>query len=231
MSRCMLVLALIASASVGCAEGPLWRTGRYAPWIRKRWQEENQIALSLDAKRDAIRDLGQAAARTNQSDSEQAVGRLAEILREDDLPLARIEAAMALGRSQHPRSVAALSEGIVDGNPEVRVAVCTALAKSEQVDAIEVLARALNSDTDRNVQLAAARGLGEFEDMRAVQALVSASDQRSPALQVRIVESLQSASGEDFGNDMDRWRAFAAGEIPASSPSSRMTRWLSSPWR
>lgn len=231
MTRWMLLLAALLMATSGCAEGPWWRTGHYAPWIRKRWQDENQIALSLDAKRAAIRDLGEAASRTKQLESEQAVGRLAEIMREDDLPLARIEAARALGRSKHPRSVAALSEGLTDTNTEVRIAVCAALADSQQPEAIDALAQVLNSDTERDVQLAAARGLGEFEDMGAVQALAAALDQRSPALQVRLVESLQKSSGEDFGTDIDRWRAFANGEIPPSTSSERFARWLSSPWR
>ncbi|MCA9105772.1 MAG: HEAT repeat domain-containing protein [Planctomycetales bacterium] len=231
MNRRILLLGALTLAMVGCAEGPLWRTGRYAPWVRSKWQEENQIALSLEAKRSTIRSLGRAAARTQHLESEQAVGRLAEILREDDSSLARIEAARALGRSRHPRAVAALAEGMQDSDPEVRIAVCAALADTQAADAINQLAMVLNSDTDRDVQLAAARGLGEFKDETAVQALVGSLDERSPALQYRVVESLRSATGEDFGSDADRWRAYANGEIPGSSPSTRFARWITNPWK
>jgi len=232
MNRSILSLvgALILT-SVGCAEGPMWRLGRYNPWVVKKWEAENEYALSLDAKRTTIRSLGRSASRLDRLDSEQSVARLSEILREDDLPLARIEAARALGQCRHDRAVAALVGGLQDEEKEVRIAVCTALAETGSEKAISPLATSLGSETEASVRLAAARGLGEFRNPAAVQALVTVLDDRSPALQYRAIESLRKSSGEDFGGDVDQWRAFARGDVPASAPQSRFARMLTSPWR
>ena len=43
---CLMLLALIG-ATVGCAEGPLWRLGQLSPWAREKWAAEEKIADTL----------------------------------------------------------------------------------------------------------------------------------------------------------------------------------------
>ncbi|HAN97182.1 MAG TPA: hypothetical protein DCQ98_07020 [Planctomycetaceae bacterium] len=229
--RMMSLVGLLIATSVGCAEGPFWRLGRYNPWVVKKWEEENRFALSLDAKRATIRSLGRSAAKIDRLDSEQSVARLSEILHEDDQPLARIEAARVLGECGHPRAVAALETGLRDEDIEVRIAVCTALGKTGSPDAVPLLAATLQGETESSVRLAAARGLGKFDDPGAMQALVAVLDDRSPAIQYRAIESLRDSTGQDFGPDIERWQAYARGELPAAAPQSRFARLLEFPWK
>lgn len=231
MSRFLPILTLLIVVASGCAEGPFWRMGRYNPWVLKRWREEEKFATSLDAKRQSIRALGKAAADLDRLDSEQSVAELAEILREDNTPLARIEAARALGMSRHPRAVAALGVGLTDAEAEVRIAICSALGELEDPAAINVLARTLGQDTDADVRLAATRALGRYRDPAAVRALAVALDDRSPALQYRAMESLRTASGQNFGADLERWQAYAKSENPTIESRSQLAGWWEDVWR
>ena len=47
---CTLSLATLLLLA-GCAEGPLWRSGKLNPWARNQWAEEARIADTLFVKK------------------------------------------------------------------------------------------------------------------------------------------------------------------------------------
>ena len=187
--------------------------GHLNPWVVKRWEQENQYAMTLHTKRANIRSLGSRAQGKDDEAAEAAIASLARILTEEDLPLARIEAARALGQTPRPSAAAALGQAMSDSEAEVRIAACDALGKQAQSASIPVLQNVINSDTENDVRLAAARALGNIEDPAAVKALALALEDRSPALQYRAVESLKQITGENFEGDVDQWRSYVQGDV------------------
>jgi len=119
--------------------------------------------------------------------------------------------------------------GLKDPDANVRVTACEALGRRKGPVAVEGLAETLKSDLDKDVRLAAVRALGETKDPAAREALGVALDDPDPAMQYRAVMSLRLVTGQNFGNDVARWKAYVKGEpAPAAKPVSIANRLF--PW-
>jgi HEAT repeat protein len=77
-----------------------------------------------------------------------------------------------------------------------------------------MLGGVLTGDIDKDVRLAAARALGHTKHPTAVAALGDVLEDDDPAMQVRAVKSLRKITGEDLGNDVNRWRQYVKRELP-----------------
>jgi HEAT repeat protein len=61
-----------------------------------------------------------------------------------------------------------------------------------------------------DVRLRALRELGELGDKEAVPVLAKALEDSDPAVQYRAVGALKKVSGRDLGDDVNKWREWAA---------------------
>lgn len=218
--RFLLLCSLALPALSGCAELGLQAMN---PWVQRRWaQEEKQYGKTLLSRAEEIRDLRRQASRLSPSEREQASQNLVAILKnEKNVPL-RIEATKALGAFATPAATAALRAAQADGNSKIRIAACQAWEQRGDGEAVNSLAAIIGSDTDVDVRLAAARGLGKFQNPTAVRALGTAlDDSNNPQLQYRAVESLKTASGRDYGSNLTAWRQYAQGEDPGPQQNVR----------
>ena len=86
------------------------------------------------------------------------------------------------------------------------------LASISRISRIVKLCR--GSDTDVDVRLAATRALGNYQGLRAVEALSFALDDPNPALQIRATESLARATGESIGRDVQAWQRYVKQVVP-----------------
>jgi HEAT repeat protein len=87
-----------------------------------------------------------------------------------------------------------------------------------------MLGEALASDTSVDVRIAATKALGEMRDPQAVPMIAVALEDPDPALQLRGVEAMRLASGQDLGNDVNQWRQFARNSSPAQADESLAER-------
>jgi len=108
--------------------------------------------------------------------------RIAELLREDDEPLVRREAARALQRLHNERVVDAL-----------------------------IAATDAQREEDIDVRASAARALGQYPDRRVVQALIAALSDRRLIVNREARTSLRILTGEDFGYDPAEWIVWTEG--------------------
>jgi HEAT repeat protein len=163
---------------------------------------------------DMLRKLGQKAAWAEPAERETISADLAAAYQGEEDPLIRAELVHAIGgyRTRSAASVLELAMG--DSDSDVRLAACEALGKSRNPEAIGMLAAALSSDMDVDVRMAAAKALGETGDSASVEPLGRLLEERDPALQHQAVASLRKCSGEDLGNDVNRWRQYVHGETP-----------------
>lgn len=194
----------------GCAEGPLWRMGRYTPWAQNHWAEEEKIADTLfTQKRDMVAKVDAAAGAPVERQQEVA-HELSEIARRSPVLLLRLHAVNQLGRLKCPAAVDALANAAQDSNSDVRLAAIKAFGKLPASTAIPNLQRLVGSDTNIDVRLAATRALGKFPVSRSVSAIGLALNDPDPALQLRAAESLEAVTGESFGRDIPAWQQYVS---------------------
>jgi HEAT repeat protein len=203
-------LLLLAAFAPGCSAND-WFTRPSWAWFGEK--EESPVATRADR----IQDLRQLAKRLPGSDAakrEQVALELGKTIRDESDPLVRAQILRTIALCQTPVSDAVLRAGVQDSDARVRIAACDGLARRGGTEAVSVLGGVLTSDTNIDVRIAAARGLGELKDPGAVDALAIALDDTNPALQYRAVKSLEQSTGRNYGNDVEAWRQFAKGQTP-----------------
>ena len=163
---------------------------------------------------DTLRKLGRKAARAEPAEQQTISADLAAIYDREEDPLIRAEIVHAMGGYPTESATSVLELAMGDSDSDVRLAACEALGKRRAPEAVGMLTTALSSDMDIDVRMAAARALGETGDSAAVAPLGRILEERDPALQHQGVMSLRKCSGEDLGNDANRWRQYVRGETP-----------------
>jgi len=129
----------------------------------------------------------------------------------------RAEIIHVLGNLSGPTADALLRAATEDPSREVRMAACRAWGGRGGDIGAAVLSQVLTGDEDPDVRLAAIDALGQCRDPAAVAALGPALENRDPAMQYRAVLALKDLTGKDLGNDVDRWRQYVQGEVPAET--------------
>ena len=207
-----IIFALIAIGLFsGCAEGPLWRMGKYTPWAQNHWAEEEKIADTLfTQKREMVAKVDAAVGAPVEKQQEVAY-ELSEVARRSPVLLLRLHAVNQLGRLKSPAAADALANAAQDSNSDVCLAAIKAFEKLPAGTAIPNLQRMVGSDTNIDVRLAATRALGNFPVSQAASAIGLALNDPDPALQLRAAESLQAVTGESFGRDIPAWQEYVAG--------------------
>lgn len=97
-----------------------------------------------------------------------------------------------------------------DPDPRVRMAACSAWSRRGGPEAVRLIAARYQTDSEIDVRLRALRELGALGDKEAIPVLARALEDADPAVQYRAVAALKKVSGRDLGNDVNRWREWAA---------------------
>ena len=148
-------------------------------------------------------------------DQERAARILAELVKNHQVLLMRIEATRLLGELDAPSVEGALRLAARDPDSDVRLTAVSALKKRKGPAALQTLQEMIGSDTDLDVRLSATRALGEFKGQPVEQALSLALIDRNPALQARAVEALEQATGRSLGGNVGEWQKQVAATSPA----------------
>ena len=206
-----IIFALIAiGLFAGCAEGPLWRMGKYSPWAQNHWAEEEKIADTLFKQKQVMSAKVDAVIGAPVEQQQQIASELSEIATRNPVLLLRLHAVNQLGRLKCPAAVDALANASLDSNFDVRLAAIKSFEKLPASAAIPNLQQLVESDSNIDVRLAATRALGKFPGSRAVSAISLALNDSDPALQLRAAESLQAVTGESYGRDIPAWQDYVS---------------------
>ncbi|MBN1810234.1 MAG: HEAT repeat domain-containing protein [Anaerolineae bacterium] len=144
----------------------------------------------------------------------------------DEAVCVREAAAEALGEVEPEEGVVpALAQALGDTDEDVREAAAEALEAigPQAVEAVPALIQALK-DRSSSVRCAAARALGEIGPgaREAVPALIQALGDESSLVRQAAAEALRAITGQDFGEDAERWRQWweaHQSETPVPPPS------------
>lgn len=109
-----------------------------------------------------------------------------------------------------PEAVAICKGALQDPDEVVRMEACSVWARRGGPEAVSLLAARSTTDTELDVRLRALRMLGELGDERAIPVLAKALEDPDPAVQYRAVGALKQVSGRDLGDDVNKWREWAA---------------------
>jgi hypothetical protein len=214
-----LAVGLIHQLS-GCAEGPLWRAGKYNPWVRSQWAEEEKIADTLFTRKRRMENVVAQATNASIDVQEQAALALSDIIFRDKVLLMRLHAVKLLGQLNSPTAVETLAKASKDNDKEIRLAAITAWKKVSPDSAVPQLQEIIGSDTDIDVRLAATEALGNFPGRSSVEALSLSLNDRDPALQVRAAESLQRVTGEPLGRNIVAWQQYVGNNVSVMPEST-----------
>ena len=211
--------ALLAALLSGCAASDT-KLSNFAFWNRASEPTVRTRADQLEELRQLAKDLPSADAARQ----EQATLDLAQAIRNERDPILRAQMLRTISVCSTSGASRMILAGINDSDAMVRVAACEALGRRGGPDSVTALAKTLGSDTDVDVRIAAAKGLGDTRDKTAVKHLSVALEDPNPALQLRGVRSLEKVTGKDYGDDVNAWRTFVQGGTPEVREQSIASR-------
>lgn len=169
-----------------------------------------------------LKKLASEATKSDQQTRHRVVEKLVTGIRSETDSLIRAETIRTLGNYPDPVADPVLKAALNDPDADVRIAACEAWGKRGDAQAAGLLAPMLSSDVNQDVRLAAARALGKIKDPQALTALGDALTDSDPAMQYRAVLSLKENTGQDLGNNVDRWRQYVQEKHPQPTQPSSM---------
>ncbi len=187
----------------GCAEMPAW-----VPFQPPRTDDLPGV-VTPGQKNAQLRKLRMDAEEVGPEMKSKTVAYLSDwVWREKDSQI-RGEIIRTVGEYNIPEASNFLKAALSDLDPDVRIAACHAWGKRNDPNASKYLAETLRSDRDKDVRFAAIRALGNTHDQQAIQALSEMLAEKDPAMQYYAVNSLRNVTGQDLGNDVDKWQQYA----------------------
>lgn len=218
--RCSAASLGLACLLTGCADGP-FGLARYNPVLVDEWKQDDKYGVSFHQRLEEMQEWEAAAASYDAGRQQEISRQLHEVIRSEGNTTLVAQAVRTQAAFPTEAALESLRGAMGHPQADVRVAACRAWGRRGGPEAEETLARVLNSDTDADVRMEAARELRRFRSPTSVQALGLALDDTNPALQHRCVESLKEVTGRNYGNDVGAWREYvASGQArPADAPS------------
>ena len=186
----------------------MWRSGKYAPWVRSKWSEESKIADTLFIRKQRMTESVDRVINAPVEQQQAVAEELSEIVHRDPVLLLRLHGVKLCSQLSCPAAIQTLEDASRDYNADIRIAAIKAWEKKPAESALPQLQEIIGSDTNVDVRLAATRAIGSFSGRQAVEALSLALNDPDPALQIRATESLQSATGEPLGRDVLAWQDY-----------------------
>ena len=153
----------------------MWRAGKYSPWARSQWAEEEKIADTMFKRRREMNESVAAVVNGPVAEQQRVAESLAEVLHRDPVLLLRLYSVNQLGKLNCPAAIDALEDASRDPNPDLRVAAIKAWQNLPAETAIPQLQEMIGSDTNDDVRLAATKALGNFQGEQAIAAIALAS--------------------------------------------------------
>lgn len=199
-----LLLAAFSLPLAGC------KTWKKLTASEKTLAEERKYGPTADQRIDELAAEAKKAKAGPHADQVEFTRKLAEeMLAEHD---ARVRCVIleTVADFDTPAAKAICTGALEDPDERVRMAACTAWRKRGGAEAVELLAARYRSDREIDVRLRALRELGELRDKEAVPVLAKALEDSDPAVQYRAVGALKKVSGRDLGDDVNKWREWAA---------------------
>lgn len=202
--RATTAVCILLLGTVGCAA--------WSPFAgrEKAARERERYGPTADQRIKQCADDAKAVEDGTEEERSAFTKRLATAMLEEHDPRVRCGILEVAAGFDDAAALAVCRGGLQDPDERVRLAACAVWGRRGGSEAVELLATRYRSDQELDVRLRALRALGECRDQTAIPVLARALEDSDPAVQYRAVAALKEVSGRDLGNDVNRWREWAA---------------------
>lgn len=201
------MLLLAVTALTGCSS---WKPFSFAGFDDKAAENREKYGATADQRIKELEAEAETAAAGTQHAKLEFSRKLVDTMLEEHDPRVRSAIVTVAAGFDTAAATAICKGGLNDPDERVRMAACSAWARRGGPEAVPLLAARSQTDAELDVRLRALRELGELKDTAAIPALAKALEDPDPAMQYRAVGSLKKVSGRDLGDDVNKWRAWAA---------------------
>ncbi len=215
-------------------DGPFYAMKQMNPIYRKQWQKDRELGPTYAQRIEELELLESRLASYAPDDQLRWSMQLEQLIQSDPSPEFRARAVQAIATIQNDTVTRALNRASADDIEKVRMAAAKSWASQKTPAARDMLLSMATSDTSNSVRASAIRSLGNFEDPEVRQSLEGLIDDRSPAIQYEVAQSLAKLTGKDYGGDFASWKKYLNGEeVPEPQPKSLTAQALDyvNPWR
>ena len=161
---CWLIFGLLTAGLCGCDQ-------KLPTWYPFASPVVNEHGIATPTQRiKSLRELAKKAPETTDPGQRESIClELAQQIRKEPDSGLRGEILRTLAAYGGPTANAVLHVAVKDTDAEVRVIVCNLWGRRNDAEAVKVLTDVLGSDSDRDVRMAAAGGLGHSHDPAAAE--------------------------------------------------------------
>lgn len=219
----VLAFSALSLLVCGCQDGPLYAIKAANPYFSIReWKADEELGVTDHTRRTELSRL--ASSIDSMSNERQTfwTQHLEKIMLNDKSSEMRRLAVNAAGKITAVSPMRIIDLGLEDENTKVRMEACRALGRRSEPEAASALAKTAGSETDEDVKHAALAALSNHKGAVAVQSLQTALNDRNPATQELVINSLKSVTGQDHGADPQKWIAALQAPRQPAEPKTRL---------
>ena len=215
-------------------DGPFYAMKQMNPYYRNEWKKDRELGPTYAQRIEELELLESQLADYAPDDQLRWAMQLEGIVANDPSPEMRTRAVQALATIQNDTVTQALTRASADDIEKVRMAAAHSWGLQKSPAAKDMLLTLASNDASNSVRAAAIRSLGTFDEPDVRQSLATLIDDRSPAIQYEVAQSLAKLTGRNYGGDFASWKKFLGGEdVPEPAPKSMTAQALDyvNPWR
>jgi hypothetical protein len=215
-------------------DGPFYALKQINPYFRKEWKKDQALGPTYAQRIEELELLESRLASYTPEDQRRWAMQLESLIQSDPSPEFRARAVQVIASIQNDTATRALNRASTDDIEKVRMAAAKSWGVQKTSPAKDMLLSMATSDKSNSVRAAAIRSLGNYEDPEVRQSLAGLIDDRSPAIQFEVAQSLAKLTGRNYGGDFASWKRFLNGEdVPEPAPKSMTAQALDyiNPWR
>ncbi len=227
-------LAALTCGMCGCMDGPFYAMKQMNPYYRKEWQKDRELGPTYTQRIEELELLESQLITYAPDDQLRWSMQLEKIIVSDPSPELRARATQAISAIENDTVTRALNRASGDEIEKVRLAAAKSWGTQKSTAGKDMLLSMATNDASNSVRASAIRSLSKYEDPEVRQSLATLLDDRSPAIQYEVAQSLAKLTGRDYGGDFASWKKFLDGEdIPEPATKSMTAQVIDyvNPWR
>lgn len=207
---------------VGCMDGPFYQLKRINPYYLSTWKKDREHGPTYEDRLSELRKLERKLGKMSAEEQSEWANRLELIVREDASPELRATAAQIISKIDSPAAERALNTASTDEVDKVRMMACKAWRQRGGTAARDMLLSMAQADESSSVRQEAILALGGFNEPEVLRSLGGLLEDKSPAIQFSVAQSLASLTGESHGGDIDAWQSYLGENVGAPQPTKSM---------
>lgn len=205
----------------GCIDGPFYQMKRVNPYFQSQWKKDRELGPTFSDRLAELELLKSQIADMSADEQQQWTQQLANLIQRDPSAEMRAQATSTIAKMPSTDAITALNYASGDDVEKVRMAACRAWKARGDMAARDMLLSLAEADQSTSVRQAAIDGLSVFNEADVLATLTRLLDDRSPAVQYQVAQTLKTMTGRDYGGDFEAWKQFLSGqELPEPPPVS-----------